>query len=171
MSSNASSPSTNNVVTTVRRPVWVPSSAEMPAVSAACFTTLATAWRRTRPPGWVGKNQADRLPAVGDLGPPGRRLPLLVLHLPGAPEQRDDRRHQPMLTLGALGLRRPELLAPTIHVDRRPQHERGPRVEVDVLPCQAQHLGYPPTLEEQQCHGRTEAMIPCGGEQRPDLVT
>ena len=71
-----------------------------------------------------------------------------------------------MLAPGALGLRWPEPLAPTIDVDRRPLYERGPGVEVDVLPRQTQHLGHPPPLEEQQRHSRTEPMIPGGGEQR-----
>jgi hypothetical protein len=42
MSSRASCPSTNKLVTTVRRPAWVPRSASMPAVLAACLTSLAT---------------------------------------------------------------------------------------------------------------------------------
>ena len=36
---------------------------------------------------------------------------------------------------------------------------------------QAQHLGHPPPLEEQHRHGRTEAMVPGGEEQRPGFVT
>jgi hypothetical protein len=102
--------------------------------------------------------------------PPRGGRPLLVLYFLPLPEQGDDRGHEPMFAAGAFGLWWPELLAPAVHVHRRPPHQSGAGVEVHVLPGQPQHLRDPPALQEQQRHGGPEAVVPGGGQPRPGLV-
>jgi hypothetical protein len=103
-------PSTNNAVTTARRPACVPSWAVIPAVLAACSTTFATAWRSTSPPR-RGEHQVHRLALVGDRLPVRRGDPFLVLRLAALGQQSNDRGHEPVLAPGTVGLGWRELLA------------------------------------------------------------
>jgi hypothetical protein len=167
MSSRASSPSTNRVVTTVRQPACVPRSNGIAGGPRGLLHQLGDGLAQHQASRRRGEDEIHLFTVVG-VGFPDRGCrPLSGLGFEAPRQERQDRRHQPVLAAGALRLRRPELLTPAIDVDRGPPHAGGPRVEIEVFPGEPEHFGDPPTLEEEERHCCSQPVIRDGREERP----
>jgi hypothetical protein len=127
-------------------------------------------WRSTSPPVGVVNNEVHPLPVVRDRLPFRSRSTLVGLGLAAPAQKLDHGRHEPVLTTRAISLGRPELLAPPVDVDGRPADVSRAGIEVEVLPCDAEHFGDAPALQEQQRHRGAEAVVRHGREQRPRLI-
>ena len=89
-----------------------------------------------------------------------------MLTLEAASERVHDTRSQRMHTGRTGGLRLAEHHADAIDIDGSADHVSGSVLEINVLPGEAQDLGDPPALNEEQRYRCAEPVTGSGHEQR-----